>query len=119
MLATCAAMAAIGIWLLILALTPRLRGLLPMRRPSTDIRPALDRSAAALILRDRAMEVSGIQSARVSVGRRRTTTRAVSHFRDLDEVRQDLHTASEQALRQLALARRPGLSVRVKRPKKK
>lgn len=119
MLAVCAAIAAVGIWLFFLALTPGLRGVLPMRRPSPDIRPALDRSAAALILRDRAMEVSGIQSARVSVGRRRTTTRAVSHFRDLDEVRQDLRAALEQALRQLALARRPTLSVRVKRPKKK
>jgi uncharacterized protein DUF6286 len=119
MLAACAAIAATGLWLLLLALTPGLRGVLPMRRPSPDIRPALDCSAAALILRDRAMEVPGIQSARVSVGRHRTKTIAVSHFRDLEEVRQDLRAALDQALRQLALAQRPALSVRVKRPKEK
>ncbi|MFE7358068.1 DUF6286 domain-containing protein [Streptomyces sp. NPDC057543] len=114
-----AVIAVIGLWLIVLALTPGLRRLLPMRRPSADIRPGLDRSAAALVLRDRAMKISGVQSVKVSVGRHKARTRAVSHFRDLDEVSGELHTALDDALRQLALARRPALSVRVKRPSKR
>ncbi|AKH82468.1 membrane protein [Streptomyces sp. CNQ-509] len=117
-LASSAAIAAIGLWLLVMALTPGLRHLLPMRRPSADIRAGLDRSAAGLILRDRAMEVPGVQSAKLSVGRRRAKARAVSHFRDLDDVRDELRTTLDQELRHLGLARRPTVSVRAKRAKK-
>ncbi len=64
-----------------------------MRRDHPDVRAGLDRKAAALILRDRAMEVSGVQSAKVRVRRSKAAVRAVSHFRDLDEVRTDLERA--------------------------
>ena len=51
---------ALGLWLFLLAVTPGLRRLLPMRRPTgipgtEDVRAGLDRRAAALVLRDRAM----------------------------------------------------------------
>lgn len=117
-LASTAAITAIGLWLLVTALTPGLRNLLPMQRPCGDIRAGLERSAAALILRDRAMEISGVQSAKLSVGRRRVKAHAVSHFRDLDDVREELHTTLDQELRQLALARQPKLSVHAKRAKR-
>lgn len=117
-LASTAAIAAIGLWLLVLALTPGLRRLLPMQRPCDDIRGGLERSAAALILRDRAMEVSGVQAAKVSVSRRKIKARAVSHFGDLDDVHRELRTALHQALGQLALARQPKLIVRAKPPAK-
>ncbi|OKI08203.1 hypothetical protein A6A06_33565 [Streptomyces sp. CB02923] len=110
---------ALGLWLLVLALTPGLRGVLPMRRTSADVRGGLDRAAAALVLRDRAVEVPGVQSVRVAVGRRRAKARAVSHFRELDEVRRDLDTALGDGLRQLGLARRLTLSVRVRRSAKR
>lgn len=109
----------IGLWLLVLALTPGLRAVLPMRRGSPDVRGGLDRSAAELVLRDRVMEVPGVQSVRMSVGRRTATARAVSHFRELDEVRRDLETALDDGLRRLGLARRMRRSVRVRRPKKR
>ncbi|MGW3625430.1 DUF6286 domain-containing protein [Streptomyces sp. NPDC000880] len=113
---------AVGLWLMVLAVTPGLRGLLPMRPPAgaetADMHAGLDRSAAALVLRDRAMEVAGVQSARIDVGRRKIRARVRSHFRDLDEVRADLETALKDGVSQLGLARPPAVSVDVRRPKK-
>ncbi|MGW3207500.1 DUF6286 domain-containing protein [Streptomyces sp. NPDC001135] len=117
---TGAAVAAVlGLWLIVLAVTPGLRGLLPMRRPHPDVRAALRRDAAALLLRDRAMDVSGVRAARVRVGRRRADVRAVSHFRDLDDVRADLVTVLTDAVRGLGLTRPLTLSVQVTRPGRK
>ncbi|HZF87124.1 DUF6286 domain-containing protein [Streptomyces sp.] len=110
---------ALGLWLVLLAVTPGLRGLLPMRRTHPDVRAALDRPAAATVLRDRAMEVSGVQSARVTVGRRRADVRAVSHFRDLDDVRAELDAVLAEAIAGLGLARPLRLSARVRRPGRK
>ncbi|GAA3909596.1 DUF6286 domain-containing protein [Streptomyces gulbargensis] len=109
----------LGLWLLVLALTPGLRAVLPMRGAHSDLRAGLDREAAALTLRDRAMEVSGVQSVRVAVGRTKVGARAVSHFRDLDEVRADVERALETGIDALGLAHRPTLSVRVARPPRK
>ncbi|MFJ5677197.1 DUF6286 domain-containing protein [Streptomyces sp. NPDC093097] len=118
-LGTAAAAAVLGIWLLVLALTPGLRTVLPMRRTTPGIRAGLDRPAAALVLRDRAMEVSGVQSVRMTVGRHRARARAVVHFRELEEVRGDLAVALGDGLRQLGLTCRPRLSVEVRRPKRR
>jgi len=111
--------AALGLWLLLLALTPGLRPLLTMRRTHPDVRAGLHRDAAALVLRDRAMEVAGVQSVRVRVRRRRADVRAVSHFRELDEVHDDLDAVLTDAVRGLGLARPPALSVRVRRSGRK
>lgn len=111
--------AALGLWLLLLAVTPGLRALLPMRRTDPDVRAALDRDTAAMVLRDRAMEVAGVQSVRVRTGRRRADVRAVSHFRAVDDVRQDLDAVLDEAVRALGLARPLVLSVRVRRPGRK
>ncbi|MFD7440156.1 DUF6286 domain-containing protein [Streptomyces sp. NPDC059909] len=112
---------ALGVWLMVLAVTPGLRGLLPMRRDAADkdVRAGLDREAAALVLRDRATEVSGVQSVRVRMGRRRVGVRAVSHFRELDDVRADMDAVLGAAIRELGLAHPPALSVVVRRPAKK
>ncbi|MFE6685271.1 DUF6286 domain-containing protein [Streptomyces sp. NPDC057743] len=118
-LGAAAAAVVLGIWLLALAGTPGLRAVLPMRRATPGIRAGLDRSAAALVLRDRAMEVSGVQSVRMTVGRHRARARAVVHFRALDEVRGDLTTALGDGLRQLGLPHRLRLSVDVRRPKRR
>ncbi|MFD9115866.1 DUF6286 domain-containing protein [Streptomyces bottropensis] len=114
---------ALGLWLFLLAVTPGLRRLLPMRRPTgipgaEDVRAGLDRRAAALVLRDRAMQVPGVQSAQVDVGRRKVKARARAHFRDLEEVRGDLDAELGEAVTSLGLARQPTLAVRVRRPKK-
>jgi hypothetical protein len=111
---------ALGLWLVVLALTPGERGVLPMaRRGPRGVRAGLDRHAAELVLRDRAMEVSGVRWARVVVGRRRIKARAASHFRELTEVRGDLARALDDAVRQLGLARPPHLRVHVQRADRK
>lgn len=110
---------ALGAWLLVLAATPGLRGVLPMRRTHADVRAGLRRAAAAMVLRDRAMEVSGVQSVRVLMTRTRADIRAVSHFRELDDVRADLDDVLAGAIRSLGLARPPALSVHVARPGRK
>jgi hypothetical protein len=113
----------LGLWLFLLAVTPGLRRLLPMRQPTgiprtEDVRAGLDRRAAALVLRDRAMQVPGVQAAQVDVGRRKVKARARAHFRDLEEVRSDLDAELSEAVTSLGLARRPTLTVRVRRPRK-
>nr|WP_203644022.1 DUF6286 domain-containing protein [Streptomyces sp. SID14478] len=111
--------AALGIWLIVLAVTPGLRGILAMRRTHPDVRAGLHRDAAAMVLRDRAMEVSGVQSVRVRAKWSKVDVRAVSHFRELDDVRADLDASLGDGIRELGLASPPGLSVHVARPGKK
>lgn len=118
-LAAACVVTLLGVWLITLAVTPGRRGLLPMRRQVADVRAGLERTAAALVLRDRAMRVSGVQSVRVAVGRRKVRARAQAHFRDLHDVRGDLDSALGDGIRQLGLARQPGLSVHVQRPRKR
>lgn len=117
-MAGAAVAAALGLWLLALALTAGKRSLLTMRPDTPQVRAGLERSAAALVLRDRAMEVPGVQAARVKVRRRKVRAHAQAHFRDLAEVRSDLDGALRDGIEQLGLARRPGLSVHVRRPGK-
>ncbi|MFC5214954.1 DUF6286 domain-containing protein [Streptomyces coerulescens] len=107
--------AVLGLWLLVLAATPGLRQVLPMRRTHTDVRAGLHRDLAAHVLRDRAMEISGVQSVKVRMGRAKADVRAVSHFRDLDDVRADLDATLADAIRGLGLSRPPALSVHVRR----
>ncbi|MER6561722.1 DUF6286 domain-containing protein [Streptomyces sp. NPDC001027] len=111
--------AALGLWLIVLAVTPGIRQMLPMRRPRPDVRAGLHRAAAALVLRDRAMEVAGVRSARARAGRRRAEVSVVSHFRDLDDVRADLDSVLTEAVHGLGLVRPLGLSVHVRRAGKK
>ncbi|ATL26768.1 DUF6286 domain-containing protein [Streptomyces formicae] len=118
-LAGAAVAALLGLWLIVLAATPGLRAVLPMRRTHADVRAGLHRGAAAMVLRDRAMDVSGVQSVRVRMTRSKVDVRAVSHFRELDDVRGDLDATLADGIRDLGLARAPGLAVRVARPGRK
>ncbi|PWI19238.1 hypothetical protein DI272_37600 [Streptomyces sp. Act143] len=111
--------AALGLWLIVLAATPGLRGVLPMRRTHADVRAGLHREAAALVLRDRAVEVAGVQSVRVRLSRTKADVGAISHFRELDDVHADLEATLTDAIRGLGLARPPALSLHVRRPGKK
>jgi hypothetical protein len=111
--------AALGLMLLVLALTPGLRRQLPLRVPADSpgpMRAVLDRKGAALLLRDAAMRVPGISAARVQVRRRQVKVRADVRFRDTAEVEDELTDAVRREGRdQLALARPPRPAVRVRR----
>jgi Family of unknown function (DUF6286) len=118
-LAGAAAAAAVGLWLVLLALTPGLRRQLPLRVPTGDhgrVRAVLDRRSAGLLLRDAAVRVPGVSRARVRVRRRRVVVRANASFRDPAEVRKQLLEAVRHEERdRLALARPPRPKVRVRR----
>ncbi|WP_187645413.1 DUF6286 domain-containing protein [Streptomyces sp. TRM49041] len=119
MLSGAGAAAVLGVWLLVLAVTPGMRAVLPMRRGTASVRAGLDRDAVALVLRDRAMDVPGVRAVRVRARRSGVVVRAVSHFRDLADVRADLEGALRAGVDELGLARPPDVSVQVTRPGRK
>ncbi|MGW6861084.1 DUF6286 domain-containing protein [Streptomyces xanthophaeus] len=113
-----AALAVIGLWLIILALSPGLRHQLPLETPDAQMRAALDREAAELKLRDAAMRVPAVSAAKVRFFQHRIKVRADVRFRAPVDVKADLLVALQEALNRLDLARPPSLDVRV-RPRHK
>ncbi|MFE9254429.1 DUF6286 domain-containing protein [Streptomyces sp. NPDC006879] len=111
----------LGGGLVYLAVTPGLRDLLPMRQPegAEGVRAALDRKAACVLVRDRAMEVSGVRAVRVHMARSQVTVHVDSHFRELADVRSDLDHVMAVAVAELGLARTPQVRIRVNRAKEK
>ncbi|MER5567284.1 DUF6286 domain-containing protein [Streptomyces goshikiensis] len=110
--------AALGLWLIILALSPGLRRQLPLQTPGTRMFAVLDRTAAELQLRDAAMHVPGVSAAKVKFFQHRVAAHADVRFRAPADVKADLQAALEEQLDRLALARPPRLDVRV-RPRRK
>ncbi|ATZ29399.1 DUF6286 domain-containing protein [Streptomyces lavendulae] len=109
-----AVIAIIGLWLIILALSPGLRHQLPLETPDAKMRAVLDREAAELKLRDAAMRVPGVSAAKVRFFQHRIKARADVRFRAPLDVKADLSAALQEALDRLALARPPSLDVRVR-----
>ncbi|MFD3974056.1 DUF6286 domain-containing protein [Streptomyces cyaneofuscatus] len=107
--------AVAGAWLLGCALLPGLRRRQRMTAPGPEVRAALDREAAARILRERALGVPGVVRARVTVRRRRAVVRAGVGYGDPAEVRAEAVRVLGAALPELGLARPPVLRVRVRR----
>ncbi|WP_217244931.1 DUF6286 domain-containing Asp23/Gls24 family envelope stress response protein [Streptomyces sp. AC602_WCS936] len=99
--------AVLGAWLLWLALTPGLRGVLPMAPATGDTRQraVLDRSAVAELLRDAAAAVPGVTDVRVRCGRRRVRLRARLGFGDRDTAHTAVRAATDTALSGLGLTR--------------
>ncbi|MFE3996092.1 DUF6286 domain-containing protein [Streptomyces goshikiensis] len=115
MLTGAAVATAVGLWLIVLALTPGLRHQLPLRTPTPGVRACLDRDGAADLLRDAAMQVPGVSTARIRVRRHRVKARADVRFRDLQQVKDDLTAVLHEERDRLALARPPRIVVRVRR----
>ncbi|MEU6811256.1 DUF6286 domain-containing protein [Streptomyces sp. NPDC046831] len=117
MLTGAAVAAALGVWLIVLALTPGLRHQLPLRSPAgcPRVRASLDRDGAADLLRDAALRVPGVSDAHVRVRRHRVKVRARARFRDIRQVRDDLTAVLRDERDRLALARPPRMVVRVRR----
>ncbi|MFE5604367.1 DUF6286 domain-containing protein [Streptomyces coelicoflavus] len=100
--------AVLGAWLLCLALTPGLRGVLPMAPVAgrDGQRAVLDRAAAAELVRDAASAVPGVTHVRVRCGRRRVRVRARLAFGDRPTTRTALRTTTDATLTSLGLPRR-------------
>ncbi|WP_251064835.1 DUF6286 domain-containing protein [Streptomyces sp. ISL-44] len=116
MLTGAALTAALGLWLIVLALTPGLRHQLPLNAPAGQckVRAVLERDAAALMLRDAALRVPGVSRARIRVRRHRIKARADIRFRDVGEVKTDLTAVLHEQRDRLALVHPPRLTVRVR-----
>lgn len=117
MLTGAAVAAAVGVWLIVLALTPGEHRWLPLRSPAgcPRMRAFLDRDGAAVLLRDAAMRVPGVGAAHVLVRRHRIKARADVRFRDPRRVKDDLTAVLGEERDRLALARPPRIAVRVRR----
>lgn len=113
-IAAAAAVLALGVCLLVLAVTPGQRRLLPMAAPLPGVRAVLERGAAAALLRDAVVQVPGVTRARVRVGRRRARVRVGLGFGDPATARQEALRAAETALAECGLARPPRLRVRLR-----
>ncbi len=104
----------LGLWVLGAAVLPGWRDRLPMTVRTNGTRAVLDRSAIALLVRDTALAVPGVTSARVRAGRRRVTVRALAGYGGLAAAEAGLTEAVEKALGALGLARPPRSRVRLR-----
>ncbi|GHC81483.1 DUF6286 domain-containing Asp23/Gls24 family envelope stress response protein [Streptomyces flavofungini] len=113
-LAAAAAVFALGVCLLVLAITPGQRRRLPMTPPLPGVRAVLERGTAAALLRDAVAEVPGVTRVRVRVGRRRARARVWLGFGDPVTARQEALRAAQAALAECGLTRPPRLVVRLR-----
>ncbi|MEU5899031.1 MULTISPECIES: DUF6286 domain-containing protein [Streptomyces] len=101
----------LGVWLMVLAVTPGSRGRLPMRPPLSGVHAVVDRGTVAALLREAVSGLPGITRARVRVGRRRVTVRAGLAFGEIDAARAALTETAERTLASCGTARPPRLRV--------
>ncbi|MEW2448097.1 DUF6286 domain-containing protein [Streptomyces parvulus] len=99
--------AVLGAWLLWLALTPGLRGVLPMAPVpgSGPQRAVLERKTVAELVRDAVTAVPGVTDVRVRCGRRRVRVRARLGFGDRAATHGAVRAATAATLDTLGLAR--------------
>ncbi|MGW6261961.1 DUF6286 domain-containing protein [Streptomyces sp. NPDC055085] len=105
-------LAAAGLWLCVLALTPGRRGLLGAASPG--LYAAVDRTAVASVIRDAVADVPGTDTVRVRVGRRRARVRVALAFGERDAVTEAAAAAAHRAMDACALRRAPRLRVTVR-----
>ncbi|MFI5659956.1 DUF6286 domain-containing Asp23/Gls24 family envelope stress response protein [Streptomyces sp. NPDC051684] len=108
------ALAALGILMIALAVTPGRRGLLSVDSPAAQLRAAMDRKALALVVRDAAGDVPGIGAVRVRVHRRRVAVRAQLAFGERAVARRGVETTAREVLDGCCLRRSPRVRVKVR-----
>ncbi|MFJ9623147.1 DUF6286 domain-containing protein [Streptomyces sp. NPDC101181] len=106
--------ASAGVWLLGCALLPGLRGRLPMASPTSQVRFALDRAAAARVVRDRLSAVPGIVRARVRVRRGRFRVLVTVGFGVPEQARAEAERVVRAGLPDLGMVRTPAVRVRIR-----
>ncbi|MFK4107173.1 DUF6286 domain-containing Asp23/Gls24 family envelope stress response protein [Streptomyces sp. NPDC002176] len=104
----------LGVWLIVLAVTPGRRGLLTAHSPAPVTRVAVDRAAVAALLRDTAAGTEGVDTVAVRVRRRRATVRAALAFGDRGAAREQITDAARRALAECGLRRPLRLRVAVR-----
>ncbi|WP_406287695.1 DUF6286 domain-containing protein [Embleya sp. NBC_00896] len=105
--------AVVGLWLIVLAVTPGRRSLLRLRSPGDGMTVYMTRRTAASFLRHTALASSGVLDARVRMGRRKAVLRVDYHFRDPDELHDELTERLEERAHALTLARVPRVDLRL------
>ncbi|MGC0415003.1 DUF6286 domain-containing protein [Embleya sp. AB8] len=105
--------AVLGLWLIVLAVTPGRRNLLRLRSPGDAMTVYMTRRTAASFLRHTALASSGVLDARVRMGRRKAVLRVDYHFRDPDELHDELLERLEERAMALTLARVPRVDLRL------
>jgi Family of unknown function (DUF6286) len=114
-IASAAVGCALGLWLLVLALTPGLRTLLPMDPAGTGgLRAGLERGAVAAQLHRATLEVPGVSAARVRAHRRRAVIRADVRFGAHEEAQAALLSALSTERDRMGLARPLAIKVKVR-----
>ncbi|GGV41186.1 hypothetical protein GCM10010277_29750 [Streptomyces longisporoflavus] len=105
---------ALGVWLLVLAVTPGRRGRLAMEPPLPGMRAVLERRAVAVLLRDAVTDVPGVGRVTVRVGRRRARVRARLAFGEPGRARRAVREAAGAATAGLGLAAPLRMRVRLR-----
>ncbi|MFD4572732.1 DUF6286 domain-containing Asp23/Gls24 family envelope stress response protein [Streptomyces sp. NPDC058417] len=102
---------ALGLLMVVLAVTPGHRRLLTLTSPGPRLRATVDRSAVAALVRDAVSDVPGVGAVRVRARRRRVAVRAEVAFGDLAVARGAAETVAREALAACGLRRAMRLRV--------
>lgn len=113
-LAGAAAVAAIGLLLLALALSPGRPRAVTVKCDDPDVLMGVTRPSLRRYAEDAAQGVDGITGARAVSGRRRVRVRATSPLRDARGLTDEVRRAVEQRFEELALLNPPRLRVTVR-----
>ncbi|MER7201909.1 hypothetical protein CG723_40730 [Streptomyces sp. CB01635] len=108
-----AVVALLGVWLIVLALTPGRRQQMPLSVTSREWNAAVDRATVATFVRDAVGDVPGMGAVDVRARRRRVRVRARLAFGDRDQAREQATAIARQALAACGLGRTPRLKLTV------
>jgi hypothetical protein len=105
--------ALLGVWMVVLAVTPGLRHRSTVRTAAGRVDAAVDRSAVRSLVRDAVGDVPGIGAVRVRVRRRRITVRARLTFGDRAEASAAVTAAAHAAVSSCRLHHEPRIRITV------
>ncbi|MFG2370200.1 DUF6286 domain-containing protein [Streptomyces sp. NPDC048504] len=105
--------ALLGVWMIVLAVTPGLRHRSTVRTEAERVDAAVDRSAVESLVRDAVGDVAGIGAVRVRVRRRRIAVRASLAFGDRAEASAAVTAAARATVTSCRLRREPRIRVTV------
>ena len=105
--------ALLGVWMIVLAVTPGLRHRSTVHAEAERVDAAVDRSAVESLVRDAVADVAGVGAVRVRVRRRRIAVRAGLAFGDRAETSAAVTAAAHAAVTSCRLRHEPRIRVTV------